>query len=101
MSADIKTQKIRIKDLTEEEKKDRKRTLHREYMARRRAEDPEFLLKQREYCKAYSKTEKNREKQREKEKGRSEYKHYWYLQKKSKIQELESKIVELQAKITE
>jgi len=37
-----------LKLLTDEEKNERRRILHREYMANRRKQDPEFAAKQRE-----------------------------------------------------
>lgn len=49
MSEDTPT-RMSLKGLTDEEKKERKRIQQREYMAKRRKEDPEFAKKQRELC---------------------------------------------------
>ena len=43
-----KKTRVSLRDLSEEEKRERKRILHREYMAKRRKEDPEFAKNQRE-----------------------------------------------------
>ena len=43
---------IKPSNMTPEQKKERKRVLQREYMAKRRAEDPEFAQKQRDLCNA-------------------------------------------------
>ena len=43
-----KKTRVCLKGMSEEEKKERKRTLHREYMAKRRKEDSTFAEKQRE-----------------------------------------------------
>lgn len=48
--ADLKSTRMSLKGLTDEEKKERKRIQQREYMANRRKQDPEFALKQRELC---------------------------------------------------
>ena len=42
--------KIKPKDMTPEERKERKKLLQRDYMNKRRKEDPEFARKQRELC---------------------------------------------------
>ena len=44
----INLQDIKPKDMTPEQKKERKRMLQREYMKKRRAEDPEFKARQLE-----------------------------------------------------
>lgn len=48
--ADLKSTRMSLKGLTDEEKKERKRIQQREYMANRRKQDPEFAQKQRELC---------------------------------------------------
>lgn len=40
-----------LKGMSEQEKKERKKIQMREYMDKRRKEDPEFAAKQRELCK--------------------------------------------------
>jgi hypothetical protein len=42
--------RVSLKGMTEDERKERKRVLQKEYMAKRRETDPEFLDKQREYA---------------------------------------------------
>ena len=46
----IKQTRVSLKGMTDEEKKQRKKEQMREYMNRRRKEDPEFAEKQRELC---------------------------------------------------
>jgi len=50
-----RTKKMSLKNMSEEEKKERKTMLQREYMRRRRQTDPEFLEQQREYCRTRQK----------------------------------------------
>ena len=45
-----KQTRVSLKGLTDEEKKQRKKEQMREYMDKRRKEDPEFAKKQRELC---------------------------------------------------
>ena len=48
--SEIKLTRLSLKGMTDEEKKERKRIQQREYMSKRRKEDPEFAQKQRELC---------------------------------------------------
>jgi hypothetical protein len=45
-----KQTRVSLKGMSEEEKKERKKIQMREYMNKRRKEDPEFAEKQRELC---------------------------------------------------
>ncbi len=46
-----KQTRVSLKGMSEQEKKERKKIQMREYMDKRRKEDPEFAAKQRELCK--------------------------------------------------
>ena len=46
----LKQTRVSLKGMTDEEKKERKKIQMREYMDKRRKEDPEFAKKQRELC---------------------------------------------------
>ncbi len=46
----LKQTRVSLKGMTDEEKKQRKKDQMREYMNKRRKEDPEFAEKQRELC---------------------------------------------------
>jgi hypothetical protein len=48
MSQDKK--RMSLKGMTDDEKRERKKIVQREYMARRRKEDPQFAKEQRELC---------------------------------------------------
>ena len=66
----INLQDIKPKDMTPEQKKERKRMLQREYMKKRRAEDPEFKARQLELNRTrklylYHNNEEYKEKQKE------------------------------------
>ena len=47
----VKQTRVSLKGMSEQEKKERKKIQRREYMDKRRKEDPEFAAKQRELCK--------------------------------------------------
>ena len=47
----VKQTRMSLKGMSEQEKKERKKIQMREYMDKRRKEDPEFAAKQRELCK--------------------------------------------------
>ena len=47
----VKQTRVSLKGMSEQEKKERKKIEMREYMDKRRKEDPEFAAKQRELCK--------------------------------------------------
>ena len=47
----VKQTRVSLKGMSEQEKKERKKIQMREYMDKRRKEDPEFAAKQRELCK--------------------------------------------------
>ena len=86
---DIKNVRASVKDMTEEEKKEHKRKQMREYMARRKLEDPEFLEKQREY-------NRNRSKKREYNPEKSQYHRDYYRKKRDELLTLKSRIQELE-----
>ncbi len=80
-----------LKLLTDEEKKERKRILQREYMANRRKQDPEFAAKQREYV--MNNYKKQREKPEIVEKQRDYFKSY-QRKMKSEYNEMKKDILE-------
>ena len=47
----VKQTRVSLKGMSEQEKKERKKIEMREYMDKRRQEDPQFASKQRELCK--------------------------------------------------
>lgn len=80
--------KVSLKEMTEDQKKQHKREQMREYMNRRRKEDPEFAEKLRENCR------KAREKKPNPKDGydvdkRKEYNINYYNKKKELLKELE------------
>lgn len=80
--------KVSLKEMTEDQKKQHKREQMREYMNRRRKEDPEFAEKLRENCR------KAREKKPNPKDGydadkRKEYNINYYNKKKEQLKELE------------
>lgn len=79
----------KVKEMTEEEKKEHKRKQMRDYMAKRKLEDPEFLEKQREY-------NRNRSKKREYNPNNSEYHRDYYRKKRDELLNLRNKIMELE-----
>lgn len=89
MSQDKKI-RVSLKDLSEEEKKQRKRDIHREYMYKRRLEDPEFAQKIRDNNNNRKGTYKyaNTADKYDKEK-RCEYNKNYYNNRKNKLKELE------------
>jgi hypothetical protein len=85
----IKTNRACVKDMTEEEKKEHKRKQMREYMAKRKLQDPEFLEKQREY-------NRNRSKKREYNPENSAYHRDYYRKKRDELLSLKSRIEDLE-----
>ena len=80
--------KVSLKEMTEDQKKQHKREQMREYMNRRRKEDPEFAEKLRENCR------KAREKKPNPKDGydvnkRKEYNINYYNKRKEQLKELE------------
>ena len=69
--------------MTDEEKKERKKIQMREYMNKRRKEDPVFAEKLRENCRVYNK--KNPNKACYDEETRKKYNTEYYLNKKNKL----------------
>ena len=61
-----------LKGLTDDEKRERKRIQQREYMAKRRKEDPEFAKNQRELCNDRKKVLREDKEYLEKERAFSE-----------------------------
>ena len=87
--SDIKPIRASLKDMTEEEKKEHKRKQMREYMAKRKSQDPKFLEKQREY-------NRNRSKKREYNPANSQYHRDYYRKKRDELLRLKSRIEELE-----
>jgi hypothetical protein len=83
----VKQTRVSLKGLSDEEKKERKKIQMREYMNKRRMEDPEFAEKLRGNCRAFNK--KNPNKICYDEEKRKEYNAEYYLNKKNKLKELE------------
>lgn len=69
-----------ITSKTDEEKKERRKIQHREYMARRRKEDPEFAQKQRDLCNARKKILREDPEYVKKERADSKIYHLKYKQ---------------------
>ena len=86
----IKQTRVSLKGFTDEEKKERKKIQMREYMNKRRKEDPEFAEKLRENCRVCNK--KNLNKACYDEETRKQYNANYYLNKKNKIKELEEMV---------
>jgi hypothetical protein len=82
--------RVSLKEMTDEEKKERKKIQMREYMNKRRKEDPVFAEKLRENCRVYNK--KNPNKACYDEETRKKYNTEYYLNKKNKLKELEELI---------
>jgi PP-loop superfamily ATP-utilizing enzyme len=80
----LKQTRVSLKGMTDEEKKERKKIQMREYMNKRRKEDPEFAEKLRENCRVCNK--KNHRTNDEKTK---QYNAEYYLNGKNKLIELE------------
>tara|TARA_R100000908_G_scaffold48003_1_gene23822 strand:+ start:12416 stop:12685 length:270 start_codon:yes stop_codon:yes gene_type:complete len=57
---DIKPNRVSVKDMNEEQKKEHRRKQNREYQAKKRL-DPEFAEKQRQLMRNYRQTEKYKE----------------------------------------
>lgn len=81
--------RVSVKDMSEEEKKEHKRKQMREYMAKRKLQDPAFLEKQREY-------NRNRPKKREYNPARSEYHRDYYRKKRDELVLLREKVAILE-----
>lgn len=79
-----KKTRVSWKDMSEEEKRERKRILHREYMAKRRQQDPEFAKKQRELAR------KNMTEKRKDEEFNAKHREYCteYNKKKKEINDI-------------
>ena len=58
--SDIKSKRVSLKDMNEEERKEHRRKQNREYQAKKRL-DPEFAESQRQLMRNYRKTEKYKE----------------------------------------
>jgi len=86
----IKQTRVSLKGLTDEEKKERKKIQMREYMSKRRKEDPDFAEKLRENCRVFNK--KNPNKISYDEETRKKYNTEYYLNKKNKLKELEEMV---------
>ena len=85
-----KVDKKMLKNMTEEGKKKRKKVLQKEYMAKRRANDPKFLEKQRIMCK-----EKIRERRKTDDEYREKQRLYcveYNKKTKEKLQEMKAKL---------
>jgi hypothetical protein len=79
-----------LKHMSEEEKKGRKKVLQRQYMAKRRANDPEFLEKQRLLCK-----ERIKERRENDDEYREKHRLYcaeYNKKTKQKLQEMKAKL---------
>lgn len=85
--------RLPLGNMTDEEKRERKRIQQREYMNRRRKEDPEFAKSQRELCKLYKL--KNPNMISYDEEKRRQYNAQYYLNKKNKLKELEDLVKNL------
>ena len=82
----IKQTRVSLKGMTDEQKKEHKKIQMREYMNKRRKEDPEFAEKLRENCRVCN--QKNPRIGYDEEK-RKQYNAEYYLNKKNKLKELE------------
>ncbi len=58
--SDIKPNRVSVKDMNEEEKKEHRRKQNREYQAKKRL-DPQFAEKQRQLMRNYRQTDKYKE----------------------------------------
>lgn len=81
--------RVSMKSMSDEELKQYKREQMRNYMAKRKQEDPEFLEKQREY-------NRNRSKKREYNPSNSQYHRDYYRKKRDELLSLRKKVEELQ-----
>ena len=73
-----------LKGMTDEEKKERKRIKHREYMANRRKQDPEFAQKQRELAR------KNMTEKRKDEEFNTKHREYCSEYNKKKKEQIKT-----------
>lgn len=80
--------RVSLKDMTEEEKKERKKMQMREYMNRRRREDPAFAEKLRENCRKHNQNNPTYNNTYNTEK-RKQYNTEYYKAKKEKLKLLE------------
>ena len=85
----VKQTRVSLKDMSDEEKKERKRVMMREYMAKRR-EDPIFADKQREVCR------KNMTEKRKDEDFNEKHRHYCMEYNKKKKEKMKSVLPLLQ-----
>jgi len=81
--------RVSMKNMTDEERKEYKREQMRNYMAKRKLEDPEFLEKQKEY-------NRNRSKKREYNPANAEYHKNYYRKKRDELLNLRKKVEELE-----
>ena len=81
--------RVSVKDMSDEEKKQHKRKQMREYMAKRKSEDPAFLEKQKEY-------NRNRSKKREYNPANSTYHRDYYRKKRDELIMLREKVAILE-----
>jgi len=82
-----KQTRVSLKGMSEEEKKEMKRVKHREYMANRRKQDPEFAKKQRELAR------KNMQEKRKNDEFNTKHREYcseYNKKKKEQIQNLQN-----------
>ena len=84
-----KKTRVSVKDMSEEDKKEHKRRQMREYMAKRKLQDPEFMEKQREY-------NRNRQKKREYNPENSQYHRDYYRKKRDELILLREKVAFLE-----
>lgn len=86
--SDKKT-RVSVKDMTDAERTEHKRKQMREYMAKRKLNDPEFLEKQREY-------NRNRSNKREYNPANSQYHRDYYRKKRDELIALREKVAILE-----
>lgn len=82
--------RVSVKDMSDDDKKEHKRKQMREYMAKRKLQDPEFLEKQREY-------NRNRQKKREYNPANSQYHRDYYRKRRDELISLREKVAILES----
>jgi len=87
----VKQTRVSLKGLSEEEKKERKRVMMREYMKKRRETDPEFYTKHKQYVKENKLKLRTNEEYLAKEK---EYNKNYYKNIKTQLQIFRESIAE-------
>lgn len=95
INAKPKQTRMSLKGMSDEEKKERKKVMMREYMLKRRHEDPQFAAQQRELMKNYRQTDKYKEYMKENNKDNCAKQ---YVKRKETIRELQEKIKLLEIK---